>query len=274
MPTLSIISAHLNAWDAMSRTVSALSEIREAHPAITIEHIIQDGGSQEPPPVSITSSAALLFSEPDKGIYDAINKGISRATGDLIWVLHAGDYCYPEAVHNIISFYSTCPTPWPILVGSTRFETPLGSYVGRDPAISLESLTKGVVPSHQATIIPRAYHEQHTYSLTYPLAADFNLLFRLYKEGVPITCTHDLFAFMAGGGASSQPRHQPQIRQDILQTLSSTLSPFQLHLTHARLLYRRLKHHAYSFLPHSVALKRFNRPRKAYLPTLSDSSNA
>ncbi|MCK5359904.1 MAG: glycosyltransferase, partial [Gammaproteobacteria bacterium] len=93
MPEISIITATYNAADTL---VTCLDSVREQ--SIDAEHILIDGGSTDATldiADSYKSEIAKLVSEPDHGIYDAMNKGIGMATGEIIGILNADDY-YPS----------------------------------------------------------------------------------------------------------------------------------------------------------------------------------
>ena len=93
MPNLSIITATYNAADTL---VACLDSVRKQ--SIDVEHILIDGGSTDDT-LAIADSykehIAKIVSGPDQGIYDAMNKGIGMATGDVIGILNADDY-YPS----------------------------------------------------------------------------------------------------------------------------------------------------------------------------------
>jgi glycosyltransferase involved in cell wall biosynthesis len=97
MPKLSIITINYNNFEGLKRTVeSVLSQTWKE-----FEYIIIDGGSNDGSAVYIESQSSKIdywVSEPDKGIYNAMNKGIAKATGEYLLFLNSGDHFYEESV--------------------------------------------------------------------------------------------------------------------------------------------------------------------------------
>src|SRR5450759_4926955 len=95
--TVSIITVSYNSVETISDTInSVLSQTYQ-----NIEHIIIDGSSADGTIELVQSFGKRIskfVSEPDKGIYDAINKGIRLATGDIIGILHSDDFFYDDFV--------------------------------------------------------------------------------------------------------------------------------------------------------------------------------
>ncbi|HXO74492.1 MAG TPA: glycosyltransferase, partial [Puia sp.] len=97
---ISIITATYNSGSTIKDTLDCVR--RQDHPAI--EHIIIDGGSKDNTLelVSGFSHVARVVSEKDKGIYDAMNKGIGLATGDVIGILNSDDmYMDPSVLSDV-----------------------------------------------------------------------------------------------------------------------------------------------------------------------------
>src|SRR5688572_5771046 len=91
---ISIVTPVYNARATVGRTITSVRSQQHSH----IEHIVVDGASTDGTTEllqSERSSIDLLISEPDRGIYDALNKGILKATGDVVGILHADDF-YPD----------------------------------------------------------------------------------------------------------------------------------------------------------------------------------
>ena len=89
-PTFSIITITYNAVRLVEQTL--LNVLSQSYP--NIEYIVIDGGSTDGTVDIIRryeSGLAYWVSEPDKGIYDAMNKGLQKATGDYVWFINAGD---------------------------------------------------------------------------------------------------------------------------------------------------------------------------------------
>jgi glycosyltransferase involved in cell wall biosynthesis len=95
MPTVSIITITYNAERFLERTIESV--IRQT--ATDYEYIIVDGGSTDGTLAIIRrydSYVTRWISEPDSGLYDAMNKGLHLATGDYVWFMNAGDELYDE----------------------------------------------------------------------------------------------------------------------------------------------------------------------------------
>lgn len=152
MKRLSIITINLNNKDGLSRTINSVTEqsIKD------FEFIIIDGGSIDGSVEEIKiveSNLAFWSSEPDNGIYNAMNKGIEKATGEYCLFLNSGDCLYDTDVIN--KFYTIAPTE-DIVIGNA---TILASSNMRELFTSPEQITfrylyHGNIP-HQATFIKR-----------------------------------------------------------------------------------------------------------------------
>ena len=101
-PTFSIITITYNAVRLVQTLLNVLSQ---SYP--NIEYIVIDGGSTDGTVDIIRryeSGLAYWVSEPDKGIYDAMNKGLQKATGDYVWFINAGDtLCSSDTVQSVVS---------------------------------------------------------------------------------------------------------------------------------------------------------------------------
>ena len=99
-PTFSIITITYNAVRLVEQTL--LNVLSQSYP--NIEYIVIDGGSTDGTVDIIRryeSGLAYWVSEPDKGIYDAMNKGLQKATGDYVWFINAGDtLCSSDTVQS------------------------------------------------------------------------------------------------------------------------------------------------------------------------------
>ena len=89
LPRISIITICYNASHTISRTLRSI----QAQTYNDLEYLVIDGASRDNTLDLVRTLAprALVHSERDQGIYDAMNKGLSHATGDYIWFINAGD---------------------------------------------------------------------------------------------------------------------------------------------------------------------------------------
>ena len=109
MTKISIITVTYNAAPVLQRTLDSVS--RQTHP--DIEHLIIDGASKDET-LAITEAYrdkstydVIVQSEPDKGLYDAMNKGLHKATGDYLVFLNAGDTLYADDTLSLVAEKAT-----------------------------------------------------------------------------------------------------------------------------------------------------------------------
>ena len=175
---ISVVTVSYNAVSTIEQTI--LSVINQTYPHI--EYIIIDGGSTDGTVDVIKKYAdriAYWVSEPDKGIYDAMNKGIKKATGEWINFMNSGDYFWNLTV---ISKLFTCQryNDKLVLYGNVIFDTDFGTFHAHP--YPLNCMTKQSVIYHQASFINLEYHKSHLFDLKYKIAGDYNFFFQLYKE--------------------------------------------------------------------------------------------
>jgi len=182
-PLVTIITVVLNGALHLEQTIRSVIEQSYAN----IEYLILDGGSTDATLEIIKRYADRIdywVSEPDRGIYDAMNKGTSLARGDLIALLNADDYYEQEAVQNVVASFRAAPREC-IIYGHTRI---LQEDLGLDYIMTAHTdHWKGMGFSHSAMFVSKgAYDRLGGYDRRYSLAADYDFLLRAIQAGVPM----------------------------------------------------------------------------------------
>ena len=177
---ISVITVVLNAVKTIERTIkSVLSQKYE-----NIEFIVIDGGSTDGTLDVIAkyqSHLSYFVSEPDDGIYDAMNKGIKKATGDLIGLLNADDWYEPEVLQVVADAYKR--TSADIIYGRTFLVDSQGIKRLRKDT-SIFELWRGSPACSQAIFISKkAYNSFGLYDTRYKIASDYDLLNRMLHNG-------------------------------------------------------------------------------------------
>ena len=151
----------------------------------------------------------IFSSEPDDGIYDAMNKGVQRATGDVIGILNSDDYYVHENVLNeVATAFATDPTLDVVLgdvdfVKSHDLANPVRTY--RASGFKTWMFSFGFMPPHPAVFVRKsAYERVGSYKMGYKIAADFDFLVRLLLiDGARYQETGKHWVRMRVGGAST-----------------------------------------------------------------------
>lgn len=205
---ISIITTTYNSAATIKDTL--LSVNTQTYP--NIEHIIVDGSSKDNT-LDIVQKygerVAKIISEPDKGIYDAMNKGINAATGDVIGILNSDDFFSSEDVVSVVAkFFSD--NDMDALYGDIHFvsSNDLNKMVRYySSKIFKPSLFRfGFMPAHPSFYMKReCYKKYGLYSLDYKIASDYDLLIRyLYKEQIKYKYVEKDFVTMRTGGVSTE----------------------------------------------------------------------
>ena len=208
-PLFSIITITYNAERWLEQTI--LSVLSQSYAGI--EYIVIDGGSTDGTVEIIrryASGIAYWTSEPDKGIYDAMNKGIQRATGDYVWFINAGDTFYAANTMQQVATLLEGKKRWPdILYGETDIVDEAGQSLGlrrlRAPKrLSWKSFRMGMLVCHQSFVVKRAIVPM--YDLQYRYSADFDWCIRCMKQARGIRNTHLILSRFLDGGTSTKQR--------------------------------------------------------------------
>ena len=202
---ISIITVVFNSQKLIERTIKSVLQQSYAG----IEYIIIDGGSIDGTIEIIKkyqSKIAIVKSEKDKGIYDAMNKGLGLATGEYVLFLNAGDELYNADTLTTI-FYASPDAD--VYYGNTKVVNEQGTELGDrrlKPPVRLnwKSLKFGMCVSHQSFIPKRALC--NFYDLNFAVSADIDWMIKVLKKSKRIVNTNVYIAKFLEGGVSNKHR--------------------------------------------------------------------
>lgn len=223
---ISIITVTYNAARFLEESI--LSVLQQSYRPL--EFILIDGGSQDGTleiAYKYKEHFAKLISEPDQGLYDAMNKGIAHASGDIIGFLHAGDvYADKEVLQRVgDTFLDTgCDTTYGNLV-----------YIQEDPphnTVRIYNADKfrpgqmrmGMMPPHPTFFVRRKLYELYgKFDTSYAICADFELMLRLFVvhkvsyRFIP----HTLVKMRVGGISTGGLKSTIRINKEMLRACRS-----------------------------------------------------
>lgn len=179
MALISIITVSYNAKESITNTV--ISVISQDYKQF--EYIIIDGGSTDGTLDVIELYLPYLsyyISEPDKGIYDAMNKGVAVAKGEWVIFMNAGDCFVDNQVLSTI-FLSNVNTKADIIYGNTIAKYPWGKCLIKGNFFSKHDINLPFC--HQSTFVRTSLIKSIPFDLSYRIAADYNFFYTLYKLG-------------------------------------------------------------------------------------------
>lgn len=199
MPLISIITVCFNARDVIEKTIESV--INQSYSLK--EYIIIDGGSSDGT-VNIVrqyiDKISYFVSEPDKGIYDAMNKAIKIATGDWINFMNAGDVFLDTEVLTNLS--GKLDRRFSFVYGNTICDYS-GILIHRIPD-DINCMQKHLPFSHQSVFIKSDYHKKHLYDISYKVTADYNMFYQAYQDGEAFKYVNlDISIYEAEDGVSS-----------------------------------------------------------------------
>lgn len=188
-PSFSIITVTYNAVAVLEKTL--LSVINQSYKKV--EYIIIDGNSTDGTAAVIKKyedKIAYWISEPDQGLYDAMNKGLQVATGDYVWFLNAGDLLKNENIVAELADVAVRNDMPDVLYGETDLIDKEGTVLGerrlKAPAqLTWKSFRMGMLVSHQAFLVRREIAPM--YDLQYRFSSDFDWCIQCMKQAKSIT---------------------------------------------------------------------------------------
>lgn len=178
MHKISVVTVCYNAAAVIEETIlSVLNQIYS-----NVEYIIIDGGSTDGTVDIIKKYAnriAYWISEPDKGIYDAMNKGIGVATGDFLNFMNAGDTFFSSNVIQEV-FSKPIPNDYNVIYGKTKVSYAWGTYIITPPKIHV--LLKKMCLCHQSLFVRTSTCKKNNFDISYRIIADYIFLRHLYQQ--------------------------------------------------------------------------------------------
>lgn len=203
---ISIITVCYNSAATIAQTIESVA----AQHYSNVEHVIVDGGSTDATKeiVEAHASVARFISEPDRGIYDAMNKGLALATGDVVGFLNADDYYADDSVLAQVaetfadSAIDACYADLVYVRGDDP-ETVVRCWRSQDYRSGL--CERGWMPAHPTFFVRRGIYEQYGgFDLAFPRQADFELTMRLLAvQGIRTRYIPKIWVKMRMGGVSN-----------------------------------------------------------------------
>lgn len=191
-PKFSVITVIYNAAAVLEDTIQSVITQTYHH----VEYIIVDGGSTDGTldiVAQYRDRIATVVSEPDKGLYDAMNKGMRLATGDYLCFLNAGDSFHEDDTLQSIAHSLTGSALPDVIYGQTELVDSEGHFVrmrrlSAPEHLNWKSFRQGMLVCHQAFFAKRALAEP--YDLRYRFSADFDWCIRVMKRAHTLHNTH------------------------------------------------------------------------------------
>ncbi len=208
---VTIITACFNNEATIAQTLQSLANQSYKN----IEHIIIDGASTDRSLDIIQSHISHLtshisikiISEPDNGIYDALNKGIQLATGDMVGFLHADDLFYSNTVIETIADAfqrQPCDGVYGNLqyVSKDNTDKVIRNWVSNE--FTLKKLKHGWMPPHPTLYLKKAvYSKFGLFDVTFHIAADYDFMLRIFSGGISACFVPTYLVKMRVGGKSN-----------------------------------------------------------------------
>ena len=208
---ISLITATYNSAETLRDTMQSVLNQKFKD----IDYIIVDGNSKDGT-LDIVKEFEPLFedrlrwvSEPDKGIYDAMNKGIMMAQGDVVGILNSDDFFASDYVLETVNDAFTRNSALEGVYADVRYvkwdeiSKTVRIFSGKD--FERKKLCWGKMPPHPSFYVRRECYDRFgLYSLDYPICSDYDMFVKMIWEGnINTLYINDVFVNMRSGGTSS-----------------------------------------------------------------------
>lgn len=224
---ISIITVCLNSEQTIEQTIHSVIDQND----LDYEYIIIDGGSEDGTLDIIQryrEEISIVISEPDKGLYDAMNKGIALASGDIIGIINSDDWYEPGTLRKVRACFQ---------------ESDAEVIYGRLHLVSDNRVVSTLIPSdiekiryemeipHPTVFIKKEIYDNYgVFQLKYKIASDYDLMLRLYTSGVKFKYQDEVFSNFRLNGISVQKEKE---------CTKETLTISQSYLPYAPLIRRK-----------------------------------
>ena len=203
---ISIITISYNSAKTLQRALESV----QSQTYKDIEHVIIDGASTDGTKELIEAYAkehknVRWISEKDDGIYNALNKGIKMATGDVIGFLHSDDILYsPDSIGHIAATFEQSHAD--VVYGDLQYckgDKVIRRWQSND--FNPHSLKYGWMPPHPTVYVHReVYEKTGLFDEWFHISADYDMMLRIFKSGYSTKYIPEVLVSMNTGGASNK----------------------------------------------------------------------
>lgn len=232
-PLITVVTVVYNGAEFLEETIKSVIEQTYDN----VEYIIVDGGSTDNTLEIIKKYEHAIdywVSEPDKGIYDAMNKGIDLGSGDWINFMNAGDFFYNNdtllKVFNLKNTFSGCH----VIYGDHEVRYPNKRKIVK--AGKVKNLWKGSQFCHQSAFVRMPTHKKYKFNLCKKIAADFAFFYKAYKVGLGMTGMPLTLSRVSSGGVSDTKRIDSILERWVIVEKNNEVNFFYLNLIFCGLL--------------------------------------
>lgn len=198
MPKVTVVTVCYNAGAALLETIQSVA----AQSYQNLEYVVVDGASTDQTTDILKEHGAKIskvISEPDNGIYDAMNKAMDIATGDYTIYMNAGDvFCSNDTVREV---FSNDVNEFDLVYGARMYSVPGQAPVYQE-ARSLDTALLRMPYCHQSLFLKTSVLREFRFNLTYRFAADYDQSVRLFVAGKSHLQLEQPVCVFAAGGAS------------------------------------------------------------------------
>ena len=202
-PLISVITVVLNSKNLIEQTIKSV--LYQDYP--NIEYIVIDGGSVDGTIEIINSYKSKLkffLSEPDLGIYYAMNKGLLIAKGDWVNFMNSGDIFISN--HTISNAAKEMNNSVDILYGSVEIN--YYNFLRTEEAGSPKNLWKGMQFSHQSIFVNLPYHKKNLFNANIKIVGDLEFFYKAYKNNLRFKNLKQTVSQVSIGGLSETNRYK------------------------------------------------------------------
>jgi len=245
---ISIITVCYNSAETITDTITSVASQQYNDK----EHIIVDGASRDSTMdiVKSADSISRYISEPDKGIYDGMNKGLRLATGDVIGLLNADDFYADDTVLSQVANVFKDPNIkacFANLVYVDQHDTSRVVRYWKSRPYQQGLFKSGWMPAHPTFFVKKEVYAQYgLFDLSYKIAADFELLFRLIEQkNIPTAYIDNVLVNMRTGGTTNKNLKNIWAQnKEIIHTLKAAYPDFSI----AKFIFGKLFNRTWQFI--------------------------
>jgi len=213
--SISIITINYNNINGLIKTFNSVKNQYFKH----IEYIIVDGDSKDGSVDFLNENAkefSHLIIEKDKGIYDAMNKGLDKCTGDFCLFLNSGDYFFSEkTLKNIVEKIDDKNK---VYFSTAKIMSKQAEWLVPPENKNINQWLKKHTPNHQTVLFPKSFYGKNRYDLFYSIVGDVDYIQRA-KQELKFIFINEITVIFELGGVSNNTSNFKRIKKQIKESL-------------------------------------------------------